>query len=135
MQVKTESKEALKFRVNSTEGLKQAFSAMNRALTGQPMLLTLQTEKEKRRNLQNRRYWAIVHDISDQLGFDADTWHEYFKRRFIGVRELRMPDGEIINLGMSSTDLSVAEFGDYMLCVEAWAVEKGVIFSEISVGL
>jgi len=135
MQVKTESKEALKFRVNSPEGLKQAFSVMRQALTGQPMLLTLQTEKEKRRNLQNRRYWAIVHDISDQLGFDADTWHEYFKRRFIGIRELRMPDGEIINLGMSSTDLSVAEFGDYMLCVEAWAVEKGVIFSEISVGL
>jgi hypothetical protein len=61
----------------------------------------------------------------------AEVWHEWAKRRFIGVREIVLPDGEIAVLGMTSTELSVADFSDYMQMLEAWAVEHGVIFNDL----
>ena len=104
--------------------------------TDEPWLLTFQKLEEKRRDVQNRRYWAIMHEIAEQLKINeqqmtAETWHEWAKRRFIGVREIVLPDGEIVVMGMSSTDLSVAEFSDYMQMVEAWAVDHGVIFNDL----
>jgi hypothetical protein len=114
------------------EHLKQAFSEASRALTGDCFVLTLQREKEKRRSAQNRRYWAILHEMAEQLDInDVEAWHEWCKRRFIGVKEVTLPDGEIINIGRSSTDLSVQEFADYMTSIEAWAVDHGVIFNDL----
>lgn len=116
----------------------QAFTEMKKLLDGQAWLITFQHLEEKRRDIQNRRYWAILHEVAEQLKINeqqmsAETWHEWAKRRFIGVREIVLPDGEIIILGMTSVDLSVAEFSDYMQMVEAWAVDHGVIFNELNV--
>ena len=61
----------------------------------------------------------------------VDTWHEWAKRKFIGVREIALPYGEIAVLGMTSTNLSVGDFSDYMQMVEAWAVDHGVIFNDL----
>ena len=102
----------------------------------QAWLITFQRLEEKRRDVQNRRYWAIMHQIAEQLRVNnelmsAETWHEWAKRRFIGVREVVLPDGEIVVLGMTSTELSVADFSDYMQMLEAWAVEHGVIFNDL----
>ena len=130
MQLKTGLNEGLKFRIKTQQDLEKAFLVLKSRLSAESSILTFQQEKEKRRTLQNRRYWKLLHDISDCLGYDADTWHEYFKRKFIGVREFRLPDGEVVNLGMSSTDLCVSDFSDYMLCVEAWGADRGVIFSD-----
>lgn len=99
-------------------------------------LLTFQRLEQKRRDVQNRRYWAIMHQIAEQLKINeqtlaAETWHEWAKRRFIGVREIPLPDGEIIVMGMTSTDLSIREFNDFMMMVEAWAIEQGVIFNDL----
>jgi hypothetical protein len=113
-----------------------AFREIQLMRTDEPWLLTFQKLEEKRRDVQNRRYWAIMHEIAEQLKINeqqmtAETWHEWAKRRFIGVREIVLPDGEIVVMGMSSTDLSVAEFSDYMQMVEAWAVDHGVIFNDL----
>ena len=127
-----ESNGEMRFVVYSMEHLKAAFSAASRALTGDCFVLTLQREKEKRRNAQNRRYWAVLHEIAEQLSTaDTEAWHEYFKRRFIGVKEISLPDGEIVAVGKSSTELSVKEFADYMTSIEAWAVDQGVIFNDL----
>ena len=114
----------------------ETWSEINRLIDGTPYLITFQKLEEKRRDVQNRRYWAIMHELAEQLNINeqqmsAETWHEWAKRRFIGVRELRLPDGEIIAMGMTSTDLTVAQFSDYMQMVEAWAVDHGVIFNDL----
>jgi hypothetical protein len=127
-----ELNEELRFVVHSMDHLRAAFSAASQALTGDCFILTLQKEQEKRRNQQNRRYWAVLHEISEQLNIsDVEAWHEWCKRRFIGVKEVKLPDGEIINVGKSSTELTVKEFADYMTSIEAWAVDQGVIFQEL----
>lgn len=120
------------FRVQNEFGLSQASVALKNLLDGQVWVLTAQPEVEKRRSQQNRRYWAVLHEVAEQLGIsDVDAWHEWCKRRFIGVKEVRLPDGEVVHIGQSSTDLSVSEFADYMTSIEAWAVDQGVIFNEL----
>lgn len=117
-------------RIQNESGLWRSFAALKNLLDGRVWILTLQPEVERRRSIQNRRYWAVLNEIADQLGYDDETWHHYFARRFIGVKDVRLPDGEIIHVGQSTTELSVGEFTDYMTSIEAWAVEKGVIFND-----
>ena len=71
-----ESNGELRFVVYSMEHLKAAFSAASRALTGDCFVLTLQREKEKRRNAQNRRYWAILHEIATDRETQTRRWEQ-----------------------------------------------------------
>ena len=89
----------------------------------------------KRTKAQNRRYWGngVLAQVAQQAmvngkQYSAETWHELFKRMFIGVEEL--PDGSVI--GKSSTALTTAEFSDFCTQVEAYAAsELGVTFYDL----
>lgn len=97
--------------------------------------LVMTVGPRKRTKPQNRRYWGrgVLAQIAEQATvggklFSAETWHEQFKRQFIGFDEL--PNGEVI--GKSSTGLNTAEFCDFCTAVEAWAAtELGVIFYDL----
>jgi hypothetical protein len=97
--------------------------------------LVLVVKERQRTTPQNRRYWGkgVLAQIAEQAvvngkQYDAETWHELFKRMFIGVKEL--PNGEIV--GMSSKELSTTEFSDFCAKVEAYAAtELGVTFYDL----
>ncbi len=101
--------------------------------SGKRMVLTV--GPRKRTNPQNRRYWStgVLAQIAAQATvngrlFSAETWHEQFKRQFIGVIEL--PNGQVI--GKSSTELSTTEFSEFCTQVEAFAAtELGVTFYDL----
>jgi len=84
---------------------------------------------------QNRRYWGrgVLAQVAEQATvggrlYSAESWHEVFKRQFLGVIEL--PNGEVI--GKSSKDLTTAEFCEFCDQVEAYAVtELGVRFIDL----
>ena len=60
--------------------------------------------------------------------YDAEVWHEQFKRQFIGVEEL--PDGSV--RGKSSAKLTTAQFGEFCAQVEAYACsELNVTFYDL----
>ena len=118
------------------EDIEAAFNVCKKTYNEGSWLLTFQPLKQKRRDAQNRRYWAILHQIAEQLKINgniliAETWHEWAKRRFIGIKEIPLPDGEIIVMGMTSTELEIPEFNDFMTMVEAWAIDQGVIFNDL----
>lgn len=100
---------------------------------GHRWVLTI--SRRKRSSKQNRRYWGngVLKQIAEQATvngrlFPAETWHEQFKRMFIGVVEL--PNGEVV--GMSSTALDTAQFCEFSDKVEAYAAtELGVTFYEL----
>ena len=98
---------------------------------GATWVLTI--DKKKRSSKQNRRYWGkgVLAQIAVQAKggrFGAETWHEMFKRSYIGVIEL--PNGEVI--GESSASLTTKEFCDFCDEVEAYAVtELKVIFQDL----
>lgn len=87
----------------------------------------------KRSVEQNNRYWAILTDIAEQVKpdreYSPETWHEYFKAKFIG-KDTMIIDGEPVLVQKTTTNLRVLEFGDYMTQVEAWAVDHNVRFYE-----
>jgi len=91
--------------------------------------------KRKRTAPQNRRYWGrgVLAQIAQQATvngrlFDAEVWHEQFKRQFIGVIEL--PNGQVV--GKSSTDLTTEEFSAFCDQVEAYAAsDLGVTFYDL----
>jgi hypothetical protein len=95
----------------------------------------LRVERRKRTKAQNRRYWGggVLTQIANQAvidgrKFDAEVWHEAFKRQFIGVIDL--PNGEVI--GKSSTELNTKEFCEFSDRVEAYAAtELGVTFYDL----
>lgn len=94
--------------------------------------------KEPKRTLpQNDRFWAMASDVSSQL-----TWHgvkltpDDWKLIFLDAlkREVRIVpnlDGNgFVNLGRSSSDLSVAEMTDLMTIIEEFGANHGVIFHD-----
>jgi hypothetical protein len=89
----------------------------------------------KRTKQQNARYWGrgVLAQIAEQATvngqmFSAESWHEHFKRLFIGVIEL--PHGQV--LAQSSTTLSTKQFSDFCTEVEAYAATTfGVIFYDL----
>jgi len=97
--------------------------------------LVLTVKLRTRTSKQNRRYWGggVLAQIAKQATvngrmFDAEVWHEQFKRMFIGVIEL--PSGEVV--GMSSAKLSTAEFCEFCDKVEAYAgTDLGVVFEDL----
>jgi hypothetical protein len=120
----------------------QAWAVMNERLF--PFLKTvlqaggkwvLTVKRQTRTNQQNRRYWSrgVLAQVAEQATvngklYSAETWHEQFKRMFIGLIEL--PSGDFV--GKSSTDLTTAEFSLFCDQVEAYAAsELGVTFYDL----
>ena len=97
--------------------------------------LVLVVKLRTRTKPQNRRYWGrgVLAQIAEQAVvngrlYSAESWHEQFKRQFIGVEEL--PSGEVI--GKSSTGLTTAEFCEFSDKVEAFAAtDLGVCFVDL----
>lgn len=89
----------------------------------------------KRTKAQNRRYWGrgVLAQIAEQVSvsgkkYSTESWHEMFKRRFIGVIEL--PSGDIV--GKSSADLDKTDFAKFCQEIEAYAsTDLGVVFIDL----
>ena len=94
--------------------------------------------RHKRSNPQNARYWLLLHAIADKLRpngeeFSAESYHEFFKSRFLGSEDVRLPNGKTIQIRHSTTDLEVPEFSDYFEKVSAWAAERDVWLEDLGV--
>lgn len=96
------------------------------AREGKFLAVTVTFYKSKRSLDQNRRYFgpAVLGAIEDQAWLDGrrygkESWHEHFKRKFIGVIDI--PGGGV--RAMSSADLNVEEFSIFMQQVEAYAAQ------------
>ena len=92
--------------------------------------------EKKRSTYQNKLYWAILNLVSDQLyvkgsAFSSETWHEYFKQRYLGCKDVLLPNGKTISISRSTSGLPVDEFGEYVDRVQAWATEHGVDLSSL----
>jgi hypothetical protein len=110
-------------------------NAKAQADKGQPLRIIVTAEERKRNSEQNRFYWgAVITPIMDQAWvngrqFDKDIWHEYFARLYGVCEDVTLPDGEIVTRRKSTSDMTVAEFSEYLERVQAHAAgELGVCF-------
>jgi hypothetical protein len=111
-----------------------AFLKMNwRAMAERekPLAVTVTEFKERRSLDQNKRYWALLNAIHEQVWiggrqFDAEVWHEELKNQLAPKEE--SPGGGMI--AMSTARMDVEQFSAYMLAVELHAMtEMNVEFS------
>lgn len=96
---------------------------------GRPLVVTVDEYKARRSSEQNRLFHALLNEISEQamIGgkhYDADTWKELIRRKFIGSEEINLPDGSRLERGISTTTLSVPEFTQLIDRVTAWAATE-----------
>lgn len=104
--------------------------------TSRKPLRIIVTQDERARTLpQNRRYFGFVlKSIADQAWVEGkqhrhEVWHEFFAEMYCPRMEVTLPNGRILNRRKSTTEMTVGEFSDYVLQVEAYAArELGVRF-------
>ena len=94
-------------------------------------------QEAKRTSDQNARMWAMLTEVARQVEWDglklsADDWKLIFMAAL--KQELRMVRNldrtGFVQLGRSSSDLSVAEMGDLMDLIAAFGAREGVTFAE-----
>ena len=96
--------------------------------------MVLEIRKPKRSLDQNRYYWAILSDISEQVvpgkDYEPSIWHEYLRALFLPERMIELPDGSVKMLEPSTAELRKDEFSQYLDKVIKWSAEHEVTFSE-----
>lgn len=100
-----------------------------------PPMTRIEFKAPKRTLPQNARMWAMLTDIAAQvkwhgLTLTPDDWKLIF---LDGLKsELRLVPNlngtGFVNLGRSSSELSIAEMGDLMTLIEAFGANHGVVF-------
>ena len=116
-----------------------------------PLEVVIREATKVRKQSQNAAMWAGIHaDFAAQAWvngrqFDAETWHEHFKRQFLPeshapqlnelvkdpenwVKWREGIDGELRCVG-STTKLTVKGMAEFMRAVEGLAMEYGVQLS------
>ena len=89
------------------------------------MEVEIRAKRVQRSSEANRHYWAMLQQIAqdgwiDGRRFTAETWHEFYKRRFIGI--IDGPCGT--SIAESSSKLTRKEFADYVQKVEVHAASE-----------
>jgi hypothetical protein len=99
--------------------------------------MILELRKPKRSLEQNRYYWAVLTDISEQVvpgrAYEPSVWHEYLRALFLPERMVELPDGSVKMVEASTSELRVNEFTEYLEKVIKWSAEHEVKLSEEAV--
>jgi hypothetical protein len=94
----------------------------------------VEVKPAKRSLEQNRLYWAILSDISEQVvpgkSYEPSVWHEYLRALFLPERFMELPDGSVKMLDPSTAELSLTDFSEYVEKVIQWALQHDVKLSE-----
>ena len=88
----------------------------------------------RRSNPQNARYWALLHAME---GFDvrnksysAETWHRFFKSKFLGCVDYILPNGKTLIEPNSTAMLDKEQFDHFLTAVEAFCNERGIYLED-----
>lgn len=117
--------------LNSENGKADAIKAIQRANINplSPLAVTIERYTKLRSTRQNRLYFDVLGEITENTGIPKDKLHETFKAYFIGVEDLELPNKMVIQIPISTTTLDTKQFADYIEQIKAYAqTEMGVRF-------
>jgi len=97
--------------------------------------LTLEIRPEKRSDAQNRRLWALLTDISQQVEWHGqklspEDWKHIFSAAMKKQRAVPGLDGGFVVLGQSTSRMTKAEMSEMQELMAAFGAEHNVIFKE-----
>ena len=88
--------------------------------------VNIEEYKPKRTNPQNALYWKWVTIIGDFHGYSKDEMHEAFACEFLGTTKYTTIYGQEITKPVSTTSLTKQEFSEYMMKIEAHALNNDI---------
>jgi len=124
----------------------QAWTAMETRLF--PFLkLALQADRKylltvkqaTRSTEQNRRLWAMLNEISQQVEWyghrlTPEEWKDVFSAAMKRTKVVPGLDGGFVVCGQSTSKMTKAEMSEMQTLMEAFGAEKGVRFSAVDNG-
>ena len=126
-----------KLNANDPAGRNGVLSVLREQLAGLPKDKTfvVSVAAERRSARQNAYLWGVCYqEIVDfmknehQREYSAEAVHEVLKVKFIPHRVEQMGSGDV-KIYRSTSNLSKAEFSDYLEQVMAWAAEFDCVIS------
>lgn len=82
--------------------------------------------KDQRTLSQNRYYWGVVLKvISDDTGHEPEEQHEFFKKKFIPAKEIRVKNEVQIIPGCTHDLTKDNFFSDYIDKIRVWYAQEG----------
>jgi hypothetical protein len=97
--------------------------------------MVLELRPEKRSDPQNRRMWAMLTDISQQVDWygkrlTPEDWKHVFSSSMKKLDVVPNLDGTgFVALGQQTSKMTKAEMSDMQTLMEAFGAERGVKFS------
>ena len=84
---------------------------------------------------QNRKLWAILRDISQQVEWfgerlSPEDWKIIFTAALRQQRTVPGIDGGVVVLGLSTSHMNKQEFSELLELIHAFGAERGVEFSD-----
>lgn len=97
--------------------------------------LTLEVKPEKRSDAQNRRLWAMLTDISEQVEWygqklTPEEWKHVFTAALKRQRVVPGLDGGFVVLGQSTSKMSKGDMSELQELMTAFGAERGVVFKD-----
>lgn len=72
---------------------------------------------------QNKKYWALIKELANYLGYSEHEMHELMKYKFLSYKQEMLGDEMVVI--PSTSKLTIKEFVDYLANVESFAVSFG----------
>ena len=90
-----------------------------------PWQVTIEVHKAKRSLDQNALYWSWLKILSGETGNTIDETHNAVRDELLAPIFVEV-FGKVHETRRSTTSLNVAEFGDFLHRMQAWAGSEGV---------
>ena len=122
---------AISILIDNLIALNRAIETVGKLMVLKPghrWIVRIEQESKKRSKDQNRRMWAVLQEIAEQICIDgrlhrAEVWHEFYKARFLRS-ETAWICGQLVSVPESTTTLSMKDFAEYMTQIEAHATQE-----------
>lgn len=94
------------------------------------VVIDIGLEKSKRSLSQNDYLWGVVYKkIAEHTGHTEDELHEYFKRKCLPPKFIKVM-GKEIKVPSSTTELNKVEFSEYIEKIRAEVAPMGIVIPE-----
>ena len=122
-----------KFKIDSLQSKNDCERYINSLdLTDGKIEVTIKpySNKNQRSIDQNNRYWHMIREASSESGYTVNELHTIMTIEVLGMTEVMSLQGEVREVPIQTSGLTIAQFGDYMDKVESVLVEAGIYYSQ-----
>jgi hypothetical protein len=83
------------------------------------------SKKNQRSIDQNNRYWHIIREAANEIGYTTNELHGIMSVQVLGTNTISNLKGEPVEVAVQTSSLNITQFAEYMERVEAVLIEAG----------